>query len=181
MTNEPPPTDTVLETERLRLRRLTTDDAEMMLAQLEEPSFHRWIGDRGVRTLEQARQYILDGPVASYEKNGYGILHVSLKTDGTPIGTCGVLKRDSLDDADIGFALFPRFWSRGYAFEASRACLDHARDVLGLPRVVAITQPDNASSIRLLERLGLHLEKTIELPKFDGSGSETLNFYAIDF
>src|SRR5690349_21767190 len=117
---------TLLETERLSLRPISVDDAEFILALLNEPSFLRYIGDKQVRNLEDARQYILNGPVASYERHGLGLLLVELR--GSPIGMCGLLKRDELPEPDIGFALMPDFWNKGLAFEAAAAVLQDARD-----------------------------------------------------
>jgi RimJ/RimL family protein N-acetyltransferase len=154
---------TVLETERLRLRRLTVEDAEFILRLLNEPSFLRFIGDRGVRTLDDAREYVLNGPVASYEQFGFGLYLTTLKDSGTPIGMCGLLKRDALDDVDIGFAFLPEFWSKGFAIEAATAVMEHARRDFGLQRIVAVTNPDNVGSIRLLEKLGLVFERMVRL------------------
>jgi RimJ/RimL family protein N-acetyltransferase len=154
---------TVLETERLLLRRMTVDDAEFILTLLNEPSFLRYIGDKQVRNLESARQYILNGPVASYERHGFGLLLVELRDSQTPIGMCGLLKRDELPDPDIGFALMPDFWNKRFAFEAAAAVLQDARDRLKLQRVLAITSLDNDASIKLLERLGFKFERVIRL------------------
>ena len=152
----------VLETERLLLRHFTTEDAEFILALLNEPSFLRYIGDKKVRNLEDARQYILNGPVASYERNGFGLYVVELKEQHTPIGMCGLLKREELPDPDIGFALLPGFWNKGFAFEAATAVLKQARESLHLPRILAITSLDNEASIQLLERLGFTFERVIK-------------------
>jgi len=154
---------TILETDRLRLRKLSTDDAEFILRLLNEPSFIQNIGDKGVRTRDDARSYILNGPVASYEKFGFGLWLVETRDSATPIGMCGLLKRDALEDVDIGYALVPEFWSRGYALESASAVLSHASKTLGMKRVVAITDPDNQSSIRLLEKMGFGFEKMIRL------------------
>jgi RimJ/RimL family protein N-acetyltransferase len=155
----------ILETERLRLRTLAPDDdAEFVLRLLNEPSFIRNIGDRGVRTLDDARAYILNGPVASYEKHGFGLWLMELKETCAPAGVCGLLKRDALEDVDIGYALVPEHWSRGYASEAASAVLAYARERLGLRRVVAITDAGNQSSIRLLEKLGFRYERMFSLP-----------------
>ncbi len=151
----------VLRTERLILRRISTSDAEFILQLLNEPSFLRYIGDKHVRTADDARQYILSNPVASYEKNGFGLYLVSLKETLTPIGICGLIKRDLLEHPDIGFAFLPAYWSKGYGFESAAAVLTLARDVLNFTRVVAITDPDNEASIGLLERLGLRFERMI--------------------
>ena len=154
---------TVLETERLSLRLISVDDAEFILALLNEPSFLRYIGDKQVRNLEDARQYILNGPIASYERHGLGLLLAELKGSQTPIGMCGLLKRDELPQPDLGFALVPDFWNKGLAFEAATAVLQDARDRLRLERILAITSLDNDASIKLLERLGFNFERVIRL------------------
>ena len=153
----------LLESERLRLRRVTTGDAVFIHELVNEPAFRRNIGDKGVHTLADACDYIRDGPIASYERYGFGMYIVSLKEDGAPIGICGLVKRDTLEDVDIGFAFLSRFWSRGYAIEAATAILEYARSVVRLDRVVGVTVPDNTSSIRLLEKLGLRFERTVRL------------------
>jgi len=153
----------VLETNRLTLRELSSDDAAFILRLLNEPSFLRFIGDKHVRTLDDARQYIHDGPIASYKKNGFGLYLVQLKSTETPIGMCGLLKRETLSDVDIGFAFVPESWNKGYAFESAAAIMSYAKDVLKLPRIVAITNKDNEASAKLLEKLGLHFERLIRL------------------
>jgi hypothetical protein len=112
---------TVLETDRLLLRKFSVADAEFILELLNQPSFLRFIGDKGVRTLADARDYILQGPVASYERHGFGLYLTVLKEGALPIGMCGLLKRESLADVDIGFAFLPRFWAKGYALESALA------------------------------------------------------------
>ena len=153
----------VLETERLILRRLTTGDAEFVLELLNEPSFLQYIGDRGVRSLEEAREYIVNRLVASYERNGFGLYLVELKESRIPIGISGLVKRDALPDADIGFAFLPAYWSKGYAVESAAAVMNYARDVLGLTRIVAITSLDNEASAKLLGKIGLRFERLIKL------------------
>jgi [ribosomal protein S5]-alanine N-acetyltransferase len=153
----------VLETERLILRRLTTADGQFILTLLNEPSFLRYIGDKKVRTPEDAAQYIVNGPVASYERHGFGLGMVELRESHTAIGMCGLLKRDELPDPDIGFAFLPDFWNRGFAFEAAAAVLEDARERLGLERILAITTPGNESSIKLLQKLGLKFERVIKM------------------
>jgi ribosomal-protein-alanine N-acetyltransferase len=153
----------VLETIRLRLRRLTHDDAEFILRLLNEPSFIRNIGDRGVRSLDDARSYITNGPVASYEKHGFGLWLVETRDSGAAVGICGLLKRDALEDVDLGYALVPEHWSRGYALEAASAVMAYAGEGLGLRRVVAITDAENQGSIRLLEKLGFRDEGMVRL------------------
>lgn len=167
----------VLETRRLVLRRITTEDAPFFLRLLNDPGWIRFIGDRGVRTLEGARDYIVAKPLAMYECAGFGMYLVELKDGSKPIGTCGLVRREGLDDVDIGFALLPRFRSRGYAFEAAAACLAYARDALGLERVVAITTADNEISARLLEKLGLRFEKLVTV----AGDPEELRLFSVDF
>ena len=150
-------------TERLSLRRLSCDDAGFILRLLNEPSFIQNIGDKGVRDMDDACSYILNGPVASYEKFGFGLWLVELKEGGVAIGMCGLLKRDALEDVDLGYAFLPEFWSRGYALESAAVVLSYARETLGLKRVVAITNVDNQSSIRLLEKIGFEYEKMVRL------------------
>jgi RimJ/RimL family protein N-acetyltransferase len=166
----------VCETPRLRLRHLTPHDAPFILELLNEPDFIRNIGDREVRTLEDARRYLQKGPVASYSQHGFGLYLVELEGDATPIGICGLLKRDYLEDADVGFALRETYRGKGYAFEAASAVMQHGLQVLGLKRIVAITSPDNHSSIKVLLRLGMEFERIIQPPA--GSGTKlALNVY----
>src|SRR5277367_658003 len=133
----------ILETPRLILRELNFEDAPFILELLNEAGFLRYIGDKGVRNLADAREYMLKGPMDSYARNGFGLYATCLR-EGTPIGICGLVKRDGLGCPDVGFAFLERFWSRGYAVESAAAALAHARAVLELERVVAITSPDNA-------------------------------------
>jgi RimJ/RimL family protein N-acetyltransferase len=153
----------VLETDRLVLRRLAVADAEFILELLTDPSFLRFIGDKGVRTIEDARNYILHGPVASYEHFGFGLYLTELKETNVAMGICGLVKREGLEDVDVGFAFLPRFWRQGYAFESAAAVLAYGRDVIGLERIVAITSEDNEASIRLLLKLGLKFERLVKL------------------
>ena len=157
----------VLETERLALRWLTPEDAPLILHLLNDPLFLRFVGDKNVRTLDDARSYLRHGPLASYARHGFGLFHVSLKAAGTPIGMCGLLKRDTLEDVDVGFACLPQFGGQGYATEAARATLHYGRTVLGLKRIVAITAPDNASSINVLKKIGLHHTSTLKVPGYN--------------
>lgn len=153
----------ILETERVVLRRLSADDAEFILNLLNQPSFIKYIGDRGLKNSADAASYIEDKFVASYERFGFGLYLVELKTDKTPIGICGFVKRDSLPDADIGFAFLPEYWSQGYAVESARAALEYGRTVLNLERVLAITSPNNESSERLLLKIGFGFERVMKL------------------
>jgi RimJ/RimL family protein N-acetyltransferase len=156
-----------IKTERLSIRPFTFDDAPFILRLLNEPSFIENIADKGVRDLEGARSYLREGPMASYERHGFGLWRVELAGDGTPIGMAGLLKRDFLDAIDIGYALLPEFCGRGYAFEATSAVLNHACRQLGAKRVVAIVAGHNQPSIRLLKKLGFRSEGTVRMPGED--------------
>lgn len=166
----------VLETERLFLRELSLADAQFILTLLNEPSFLRYIGDKKVRDISGAEQYILNGPIASYKEHGFGLYAVELKESGTPLGICGLLKRQELAEVDIGFAFLPDFWNRGFAFEAAAAVMKHAEDTFKLKRIVAITSLDNDASIKLLDRLGFTFEGATKLSK-DG---EDVKLFAKD-
>lgn len=154
----------LIETARLSIRRLGAGDEAFILELLNEPSFIRNIGDRNVRTIADATAYILKGPVNSYERFGFGLFLVSLKESAVPIGICGLLKRDSLEDVDIGFAYLARFWGQGYALEAANAVMEWGWSTVRLTRIVAITAPHNEGSIRLLCKLGMQFEGMVRLP-----------------
>lgn len=153
----------VLETERLILRWLTVDDAEFMFALMNEAAYLRFIGDKGIKTISDAGAYILNGPVDSYERFDYGLYLTELKASGAPIGICGLVNRESIEDVDIGFAFLPEYWASGYAYESAKAVLVYGKNVVGLKRIVAVTAVDNQSSIRLIEKIGLRFEKIISL------------------
>jgi RimJ/RimL family protein N-acetyltransferase len=165
--------DAIATTTRLRLRELDEGDAGFMVELLNQPDFLRFIGDRGVRDLEQARTYLHDGPVASYASHGMGMYAVEPRAGGTPLGVCGLVVREGLAGPDIGFAFLPQHYGRGYAFEAASAMRAHARHALRLPRVLAIVSPGNDRSIALLHRLGLRDAGTVTLP---GKDEEILLF-----
>ena len=168
----------ILETERTILREIVETDAEFILDLLNQPSFIKYIGDRKVRSVEQAREFIENRFRESYRVYGFGLYAVELKaefdtlvnarvsafSDNTPIGICGFVKRDSLPEADIGFAFLPQFCGKGYAFESADAVMKYGRDILNLKRVLAITSQDNESSGRLLEKINFKFERLIELP-----------------
>jgi len=154
----------ILETDRLILRQLVVEDATFIFALLNDPGWLRFIGDRGIRTLDDARNYILQGPVAMYARYGFGLYLTVRKQDGVPIGLCGLLKRDGLADVDIGYAFLPQFRGQGYAAEAAAAVMAYGKNVLELARIVAITAPDNERSAKVLEKLGLTFTKMITLP-----------------
>lgn len=157
---------TVLETERLTLRRVSLADADFIREVLNEPDFIRFVADRGVRTTAQAADYINEKMLPSFEKFGFGFYVVELKESGSPVGICGLIKRDGMRDVDIGFSILERYWRKGYAYEAAVAVMDYGKRVLGLPRVVGITAPDNEKSGQLLEKLGLRYQKMIHVPGF---------------
>lgn len=156
----------ILETERLTLRQFTAEDAPFILELVNEPSFIQNIGDRNVRSLADAVKYIEAGPVISYIRNGFGLYLVQLKESGESIGMCGLIKRAALEDVDIGYAFLPKFWSKGYAVESALAVKEQAHS-LGLRRLVAIVDPANIGSIRVLEKLGLTFEKMVRLAADD--------------
>jgi [ribosomal protein S5]-alanine N-acetyltransferase len=160
----------VIQTSRMSLRELDFADAPFILELLNEAGFIRFIGDKGVRTLADARDYILQGPMDSYARHGFGLYAACLRGDapggeraGTPIGICGLVKREGLSAPDVGFAFLSRYWSRGYAVESAAAVLAHARQMLNIPHILAITSPDNAQSIAVLEKIGLKFERTLRL------------------
>ena len=152
-----------LRSARLQLRELGVDDAGFMLELLNDESFLLNIGDRGVRTLDDAASYILNGAVASYARHGFGLWAVELTETGACIGICGLIRREGLDDVDIGYALLPAWRGQGYALEAARTVMDVATRQFGLRRIVAITSLENPASARLLEKIGLRFERVIRL------------------
>ena len=148
-----------IETARLRLRELTLADAPLMLAIWNDPAFIRFVGDRGIRTLRDARAAMTAGALKLYEHYGYGPYGVVLRDEGTPIGICGLFRREGLDEPDIGFATLPAHCGNGYAYEAARAVLEYARDELGIPQLIAIVSPENEASVGLIRKLGLRFER----------------------
>lgn len=153
----------IFETDRLFLCKLIDKDAPFILELVNDPAWIRYIGDKGIKTLKAAREYIRSGPGKSYAQFGFGLYAVKLKSTYIPVGICGLLRRDSLDDADIGFAFLPRYTGNGYAFEAADAVMNHAREVLGMKRILAITSQDNDRSIALLKKLGFRFIKLTRL------------------
>lgn len=160
---QPPDSGVVIVTPRLVLRRFVEDDAPFVLELLNEDGFLRHIGDRGVRTLEQARAYVRDGPQASYARHGHGLWCVVRTGDRAAIGMSGLLRRDALDAPDLGYAFLASSWGNGYAIEAAAAVVGYARDPLHVERVLAIVSPGNDRSIHLLARLGFVPEGTTRL------------------
>lgn len=142
---------------------MSVDDAPFILELLTDQDFVRFVGDRGVRTLDDARTYIVNGPLDSYERLGYGLFVVEQKWAAVPVGICGLLRRPTLPEADIGFALLPAYRSRGYAHESASAVMRYAHGDLALRRVVAIANTENAGSVRVLAKIGLRFDRMIKL------------------
>lgn len=165
----------VAESERLVLRHLETRDAAFILELLNEPSWLQYIGDKGVATLQSAERYIDNGPVEMYRRLGFGLYLVELKGTAAPIGICGLIKRDALDDVDLGFALLSPFRGKGYAFEAASAVMSYGNVEFGLSRIIAIISQDNHPSGKLLEKLGFRFERLVRL-QADG---EALKLYSV--
>jgi [ribosomal protein S5]-alanine N-acetyltransferase len=157
----------VLHTERLRLRELTLADAEFIVELVNDEAWLRFIGDKNVHSVSDAERYLREGPLASYGKNGFGLWCVELASGGERLGMCGLIKRDTLEDVDIGFAFLERHRGRGFAREAARATIEHGFDSLVLPRIVAITDVDNVRSQRVLEQIGMRFERYSKLPPSD--------------
>jgi [ribosomal protein S5]-alanine N-acetyltransferase len=167
---------TPIKTERLTLRPFTLDDAPFIHELLNDPDWIRFIGDRGIHTLDDARRQIGEKYLSAYARDGFGLMRVVRNEDGASVGMCGLIRREGLEDVDIGFAFLPRYRGHGLALEASRAVLAHGRDGLGIKRVVGITLPENTASILLLEKIGLRFESEVVLPH----NPEALRLYAIN-
>jgi RimJ/RimL family protein N-acetyltransferase len=161
----------ILETEKIKLRELTMDDTSFIIELVNSPGWLKYIGNRNIKTIEQATTYLENGPIKSYRENGFGLWLVETRDDKNPIGMCGLLRRDYLDHPDIGFAFLPECLGKGFGFEASAATLALAKDKLKLPVICAITMPSNNASIKLLEKIGLKFMKQVSPP---GSQEELL-------
>ncbi len=165
----------ILDTNRLTLRELSTEDAAFFLELVNEPAWLRFIGDRGIKTLEASRDHLLKGPLEMYARLGFGLWLVELRSDGRPVGICGLLKRETLDDIDLGFAFLEAHRRQGYGLEAARATMAYAKKTLpGVDRLAAITSPDNEASQCLLEKLGFRFERTLRL----SDNAPEVNLYA---
>jgi RimJ/RimL family protein N-acetyltransferase len=154
----------VFETERLALRWLEAADAGFLHELMNDPDWLRYIGDRGIRSVEDARNHIVNGPREMYARSGFGLHLVELQGTSAALGVCGLIKRDWLADVDLGFAFLARHRGAGYAFEAASATRNYARSTLRLDRIVAIVSPENLDSIRLLTKLGMTLERMVKPP-----------------
>ncbi|RHW77386.1 GNAT family N-acetyltransferase [Colwellia sp. RSH04] len=161
----------IIETERLIIREFNLFDAKFIVTLLNEPSFIENIGDKKVRTVLDAEQYLQQGPIASYKENGFGLYHVALKENLEPIGMCGILKRDELEFPDIGYSLLPKYWRQGYAKEACISVLAHGQHNFAIKKVLAITSPHNIASHNLLMQLAFQ-----QLCNIDFNGDST-NYY----
>ncbi|WP_281987544.1 GNAT family N-acetyltransferase [Aquimarina aggregata] len=158
---------TILTTSRLSLREFDINDASFILELLNSPNWLRFIGDKGVKTIEDATNYLKNGPIQSYLNNGFGLWLVELKGTNTPIGMCGLVNREILDNIDIGFAMLPNYMGLGYGFEIAYATLHYAKSNLKIPKIIAITDTNNIASIKLLTKIGLRFDKTLNLPEGD--------------
>ncbi len=154
----------ITETPRLNIRKFNEGDSQFIFGLLNSPGWLEFIGDRNIKTLDDARLYIVNGPLFSYVKFGFGPYLVELKDTYTPIGMCSLIKRDTLEEVDFGFAFLSQYNGKAYAFEASSAVLKFAKENLGLKKLVAITDTTNTSSIKLLNKLGFNSEGTIKMP-----------------
>jgi len=153
---------TVLTSERLALRPFDEGDADFILELVNDPEWLRNIGDKQVQSLDDARRYLRDGPMAMQARHGHGLCCVERRSDGRPIGMCGLIRRDTLDDVDLGFAFLPRGRGQGHAREAAAVMLAHGFGRLALKRIVAITDLDNTASVRVLEAVGMRFERILE-------------------
>lgn len=155
----------ILETERLILRQFNLNDTDFILKLVNSPSWLRFIGDRNIKTTEDATNYLINGPIKSYQTNGFGLSLVALKGNEVSIGMCGIIKRDNLENVDIGFAFLDEYTGKGYAFEIASATINYAKEVLKLETILAITDPENVNSIKLLNKIGLRFDKIIQFPE----------------
>lgn len=157
----------LFETQRLLVRELDLNDSDFILKLVNTPTWLEFIGDKGVTTIEGAKNYLINGPLKSYQENGYGLWLIQLKTSDTPIGMCGIINRSILEYPDIGFALLPEYSNKGYGYEMANATMQFAKNHLQLSTIVAITDPQNKASIKLLTKIGLQFKKVLKLSKED--------------
>lgn len=167
----------VLETDRLLLRKLTLNDSEFIIELLNDPSFIKYIGDKKVRTVQEAHKYILNGPVSSYKKNGFGLYLVLLKETAVPIGICGLIKRDNLENVDVGFAFMPAYRRKGFAYESASAVVEYGKRNFNLKKIVGVTVPDNTGSIAVLEKIGLKYERMVKM----NQDEPEIRLYSIEY
>lgn len=165
----------IIETERLNIRHIEESDAEFIHSLFNTDTFIKYIGDRNLKTIADAQTYIQTGPQAMYEKMGFGLFLVELKEGLVPLGISGLIKRDTLDDIDVGYGFHPEHEGAGYALESTQAVVNYAKDILNISRLVAITTAENNRSINLLAKLGLEFEKELRQEE------ETLQLYSSEF
>jgi [ribosomal protein S5]-alanine N-acetyltransferase len=148
-------------TNRLIIRHLSEEDSPFIFTLLNDPSWIQYIGDKGIKSKEDAIRYIQTGPMKMYKDYGFGLYAVTLKDSGKPIGLCGLIKRPSFNDIDLGFAFLPDYRAKGYAYEAAAAVIQYGKENLNLAKIVAITTLDNAKSQKLLVKLGFSFESIV--------------------
>jgi RimJ/RimL family protein N-acetyltransferase len=152
----------IAETNRLIISKISLEDAPFFLKLVNTPNWIKYIGDRNLKTIKDAEDYLTNGILKSYKELGFGFYILQNKSDNEPIGICGLVKRDQLDEVDFGFALLPEFEAQGFGFEASTTILKVAKDVFNIKKILAITLPINTNSIKLLEKLGFNYEKRVK-------------------
>jgi len=167
----------ILDTERLSLRTIAADDAAFYYELVNDPTWLEHIGDKGIRSIDGARDAILEGPCVMQQQLGHSLYVMERKSDGARLGLCGLIKRDILDDVDIGYAIRPAYFGQGYTYEAAAAVVAYARDQLRMKRLLGITSPANSNSIGLLQKLGLEFVEVRYLPP----GERPTNIYSIEF
>lgn len=163
------PSPVILRTNRLLLRELGTDDAPFIVELVNTPGWLKFIGERNIRSVDQAKTYLEEGPIKSYRENGFGLWGVGLKESDTLIGMCGLLKRDALAHPDIGYAFLPAYTGKGYAIEIAQATMDYAKTKLNITTLCAITHPENATSIRLLGKIGMRFKEKLSFKEGEDS------------
>lgn len=165
-----------MRTERLTLARLSFDDVDFIFELLNEPTFKRYIGDKGINTKDDALTYLTDVPLHQYENHGYGLYRVGVGEDDAAAGICGLVSRAEFPDPDLGFAFLSAYWGKGYAFESSRAVLADGRDSYGLRRIIAMADEENVASTRLLDKLDFRFEEMVTMP----GETQEIRQYAIE-
>ena len=166
----------MLHTERLTLAKLSFDDVDFIFDLLNEPTFKRFIGDKGIHTKDLALQYLRDVPLRQYEHHGFGLYRVGVGEENIAAGICGLVSREGFTDPDLGFAFLHAHWGQGYACESSLAVLAESRDKFSLRRIIAMADEDNAASIHLLEKLGFRYEQMVTMP----GETEAIRQYALE-
>ncbi|PAJ75247.1 hypothetical protein CJF42_06250 [Pseudoalteromonas sp. NBT06-2] len=157
----------IASTSRLIIRQMKEDDNAFVLAHFNEPLFIKNIADKKIYNLEDAQQFLIDGPMKSYQKNGFGMFLILLKDSNIPIGSCGLFKRDNTDDIDLGYALMSQYHKQGYLQEAAKAVLDYAKNELKLTRILGYTAKDNINSVNVLNKLGFSMQGESKLVGYD--------------